>query len=256
LYRLGTPEDFANFYLSSVLPASRAPIHSHLDVNCNFQLRFARWCCSKGEFVSVLVKREPAGPLAGFPCGVTSCVGECTAVDPGSGQAIPLVLVSAPERVPQTHAGIAQAQKRDWRIVYTSVSSEGVARRRAGRAWASAMNVKRHGAGRIVRSSMRSMALPRIARTGDRALSRPGPLCRVQPSFLPRNIALASRLRTGNRRFSTVKGGATRISKIGYKACSAMVFYGFYPYGKTENACPCDEEAQVFHGAFFQHDIV
>jgi len=127
IVRLGTPEDFANFYLSSVL-ASFARSHPQvtLNVNCNFSFALLEGF-SKGEFDLVLVKREPAGPLGGVSVWRDVLVWVSAPqliLDPA--KPIPLILVSAPDVFRKRALESLQSLKRDWRITYTSVSSEGL----------------------------------------------------------------------------------------------------------------------------------
>ena len=125
--RLGTPEDFATFYLSSVL-ARFASTHPRvaLDVNCNFSFVLLEGF-SKGEFDLVLIKREPSGPTGGVSVWRDVLVwvsGPQLTLD--RDKPIPLVLVSAPDIFRKRALAGLQAMKRDWRIVYTTVSSEGL----------------------------------------------------------------------------------------------------------------------------------
>jgi DNA-binding transcriptional LysR family regulator len=127
IVRLGTPEDFATFYLSNVL-ASFAGAHPQvsLDVKCNFSFELLEGF-SKGEFDLVLIKREPAGPLGGISVWRDVLVWVSAPklmLDPA--KPIPLILVSAPDVFRKRALESLQAVKRDWRIVYTSVSSEGL----------------------------------------------------------------------------------------------------------------------------------
>lgn len=125
--RLGTPEDFATVYLPDVL-AQFARTHPRvvLEVNCNFSFNLLEGF-SKGEYDLVLVKREPQGPAGGISVwrDVLVWVGGpklvLDAVHP-----VPLVLAPAPDVYRKRALAALQAARRDWRIVYTSPSSEGL----------------------------------------------------------------------------------------------------------------------------------
>ncbi len=125
--RLGTPEDFATFYLSSVL-ARFANAHPRvvLSVNCNFSFNLLEGF-SKGEFDLVLIKREPSGPTGGVAVWRDVLVwvsGQQLMLDPD--KPIPLVLAAAPDVFRKRALTGLQSVKRDWRIVYTTASSEGL----------------------------------------------------------------------------------------------------------------------------------
>lgn len=125
--RLGTPEDFATAYLPGVLARfARAYPRVALNVDCNFSSdlleRFYR-----GEYDLVLVKREPLGPAGGIPVWRDVLVwvsGHQLVLD--KHQPIPLVLAPAPDVYRQRALASLQAANREWRLVYTSVSSEGL----------------------------------------------------------------------------------------------------------------------------------
>jgi len=125
--RLGTPEDFATFYLPNVLARFA---HDHprveLDVSCNFSVDLLEGF-SKGAFDLVLIKREPMGPVGGVAVwrDVLVWVGSHQLVlDPN--HPIPLVLAPAPDVFRKCALTSLQAAARAWRIVYTSPSSEGL----------------------------------------------------------------------------------------------------------------------------------
>ncbi len=125
--RLGTPEDFATIYLPDVL-ARFARTHPRvtLDVNCNFSFNLLDGF-SKGEYDLVLVKREPMGPGGGIAVWRDVLVwvgGHPLVLDPT--QPVPLALAPAPDIYRKRALAGLQAAKRDWRIVYTSLSSEGL----------------------------------------------------------------------------------------------------------------------------------
>jgi DNA-binding transcriptional LysR family regulator len=125
--RLGTPEDFASFYLPQVL-ATFANAHPGvtLDVTCNFSFHlldgFAR-----GEFDLVLVKREPQGPQGGIAVwrDVLVWVGSPKyVIDPE--QPVSLVLAPAPDVYRKRALAGLESVRRPWRVVFTSPSSEGL----------------------------------------------------------------------------------------------------------------------------------
>ncbi len=125
--RLGTPEDFATVYLPDVL-AQFARTHPRvsLEVNCNFSFNLLEGF-SKGEYDLVLVKREPQGPAGGIAVWRDVLVwvgGPKLVLD--SNQPIPLVLAPAPDVYRKRALASLQDAKRDWKIVYTSPSSEGL----------------------------------------------------------------------------------------------------------------------------------
>jgi len=125
--RLGTTEDFANFYLSDVL-ASFTIAHPQvsLDVKCNFSFPLLEGF-SKGEFDIVLVKREPSGPSGGVSVWRDVLVWvSAPKLVLDTAKPIPLALVSAPDVFRKRALESLQTAKRDWRIVYTSLSSEGL----------------------------------------------------------------------------------------------------------------------------------
>lgn len=125
--RLGTPEDFGTFYLSGVLARfARAHPRVSLEVSCNFSFNLLE-SFSKGAFDLVLVKREPSGPTGGVAVWRDVLVwvgGQKLVLDPD--KPIPLVLASAPDVFRKRALAGLQAAKRDWRIVFTSLSSEGL----------------------------------------------------------------------------------------------------------------------------------
>lgn len=132
--RLGTPEDFATAYLPEILAGfSRAHPQVALDVNCNFSFNLLDGF-SKGEYDLVLVKREPTGPAGGVPVwrDVLVWVGGSRLVIE-DGRPIPLVLAPAPDVYRKRALASLQSEARLWRIVYTSLSTEGlIAAVRAG----------------------------------------------------------------------------------------------------------------------------
>ena len=125
--RLGTTEDFATVYLPDILARfARAHPRITLDVNCNFSFHLLEGF-SKGEYDLVLIKREPQAPLGGTPVWRDVLVWVCSpqfVLDPG--HPIPLALAPAPDVYRKRALASLQALGRDWRIVYTSVSSEGL----------------------------------------------------------------------------------------------------------------------------------
>lgn len=125
--RLGTTEDFATVYLPDILARfARAHPRITLDVNCNFSFHLLEGF-SKGEYDLVLIKREPQAPLGGIPVWRDVLVWVCSpqfVLDPA--QPIPLALAPAPDVYRKRALASLQALNRDWRIVYTSVSSEGL----------------------------------------------------------------------------------------------------------------------------------
>jgi len=127
MVRLGTPEDFATVYLPDVL-AQFARTHPRvsLDVNCNFSFNLLDGF-SRGEYDLVLVKREPQGPTGGVAVwrDVLVWVSGPKLVWSLS-QPIPLVLAPAPDVYRKRALAALQARQLNWRIVYTSPSSEGL----------------------------------------------------------------------------------------------------------------------------------
>ena len=125
--RLGTPEDFATAYLPDVLARfARAHPRVALDVNCNFSYHLLDGF-SRGEYDVVLVKREPMGPAGGVAVWRDVLVwvgGHQLVVD--RNQPVPLVLTAGPDVYRTRALESLHAIGRDWRIVYTSLSSEGL----------------------------------------------------------------------------------------------------------------------------------
>lgn len=125
--RLGTPEDFATVYLPDIL-ARFAKAHPRvtLDVNCNFSFNLLDGY-AKGEYDLVLIKREPQGPAGGIPVwrDVLVWVSAPHFVFDSS-HPIPLALAPAPDVYRKRALASLQALGRDWRIVYSSMSSEGL----------------------------------------------------------------------------------------------------------------------------------
>lgn len=125
--RLGTTEDFATVYLPDIL-ARFAKAHPRvtLDVNCNFSFNLLDGF-SKGEYDLVLIKREPQAPGGGTPVWRDVLVWVCSpqfVFDPNG--PIPLALAPAPDVYRKRALSSLQEIGREWRIVYTSVSSEGL----------------------------------------------------------------------------------------------------------------------------------
>jgi DNA-binding transcriptional LysR family regulator len=125
--RLGTPEDFATFYLPDVLARfARTHPRVHLDVNCNFSFHLLDGF-SRGEYDLVLVKREPQGPAGGVSVWrdvVVWVAGPKLVLN--SSEPVPLVLAPAPDLYRKRAISGLQAMRRQWRVVYTSPSSEGL----------------------------------------------------------------------------------------------------------------------------------
>jgi DNA-binding transcriptional LysR family regulator len=125
--RLGTPEDFATVYLPEVLAEfSRAHPRIALEVHCNFSFDLLEGF-SKGEYDLVLVKREPQGPVGGIAVWRDILVwvtGQKFVLD--KNQPIPLVMAPAPDVYRKRAIAALQVAHRDWRIIYTSPSSEGL----------------------------------------------------------------------------------------------------------------------------------
>lgn len=124
---LGTPEDFAAVYLPEVLARfARAHPRVALDVNCNFSFNLLEGF-AKGEYDLVLVKREPLGPAGGVPVWRDVLVwvsSQQLVINPE--EPIALALAPAPDVYRKRALAALQVARRDWRIVYTSVSSEGL----------------------------------------------------------------------------------------------------------------------------------
>ncbi len=96
--RLGTPEDFATFYLPGVLARfARTNPRVALAVNCNFTYNLLEGF-SRGECDIVLVKREPQGLGGGVAVWhdvLVWVIGSSSVVD--SDQPVPLVLAPTPD---------------------------------------------------------------------------------------------------------------------------------------------------------------
>lgn len=127
MVRVGTPEDFATVYLPDVLARfGRAHPRIALDVNCTFSFELLEGF-SKGQYDLVLIKREPLGPAGGVPVWRDVLVwvcGEPLLFD--REHPVPLVLAPAPDVYRKRALAGLQAAKRSFRVVYTSLSSEGL----------------------------------------------------------------------------------------------------------------------------------
>lgn len=127
IVRLGTPEDFATVYLPDVLAEfSRTHPRVALEVNCNFSFDLLEGF-SKGEYDLVLVKREPQGPVGGIAVWRDILVwvtGQKFVLD--KTQPVPLVLAPAPDVYRKRAIAALEVAHREWRIIYTSPSSEGL----------------------------------------------------------------------------------------------------------------------------------
>lgn len=125
--RLGTPEDFATVYLPDVL-ARFARTHPRvtLDVTCNFSFDLLEGF-AKGEYDLALVKREPQGPAGGLSVwrDVLVWVGG-PRLELAPGEPVPLALAPVPDLYRKRALASLQAVSREWRIIYTSPSSEGL----------------------------------------------------------------------------------------------------------------------------------
>ena len=125
--RLGTPEDFATVYLPDVL-ARFAAAHPRvaLDVNCNFSFELIEGF-SKGEYDLVLVKREPQGPADGVAVWRDVVVWVASPkLALRDSEPVPLALPPVSDLYRKRALDALQAAGRDYRIVYTSPSSEGL----------------------------------------------------------------------------------------------------------------------------------
>jgi DNA-binding transcriptional LysR family regulator len=133
--RLGTPEDFATVYLPDILARfARAHPRVALEVNCDFTLNLLT-AFSKGEYDLVLFKREPQGRIAPPQSGPMSGVGLWRevlvwAASPrlvlDEQQPLPLVLAPSPDVYRKRALATLDADRRSWRIVYTSPSLAGL----------------------------------------------------------------------------------------------------------------------------------
>ncbi|WKA31235.1 LysR substrate-binding domain-containing protein [Bradyrhizobium roseum] len=125
--RLGTPEDFATVYLPDILARfARAHPRVALEVNCTFSFSLLEGF-SRGEYDLIMVKREPQGPAGGIAVWRDVLVwvtGPKLVLD--SNQPLPLVLAPAPDVYRKRALAGLEANKRAWRIAYTSPSSEGL----------------------------------------------------------------------------------------------------------------------------------
>lgn len=125
--RLGTPEDFATVYLPDVLAQfARAHPRVALEVNCTFSFSLLEGF-SKGEYDLIMVKREPQGPAGGIPVWRDVLVwvtGPKLVLE--TNQPLPLVLAPSPDVYRNRAIAALNANKRAWRISYTSASSEGL----------------------------------------------------------------------------------------------------------------------------------
>ena len=125
--RLGTPEDFATVYLPDVLArfARNHPL-VNLEVNCNFSFNLLEGF-GRGEYDLVLVKREPQGPAGGTSVWRDTLVWVASpSVSLDSDGSIPLILAPAPDVYRKRALAALEAMGRQWRIVFTSPSSEGL----------------------------------------------------------------------------------------------------------------------------------
>jgi DNA-binding transcriptional LysR family regulator len=125
--RLGTPEDFATAHLPDVLARfARAHPRVALEVNCDFTVNLLD-AFSKGQYDLVLFKREPQGKGGGV--GVWREVLVWAAAPRlvlSPGEPLPLVLAPVPDVYRKRALASLDAEKRPWRIVYTSPSLAGL----------------------------------------------------------------------------------------------------------------------------------
>jgi len=124
--RLGTPEDFATTHLAGVLARfaegyPRVALEVTTDLTLNLLERFRA-----GEFDLVLIKREPAGPVAGTRVWRESLVW-AAARDDWFGRDGPLPLVVSPHPCVYRRRAMQalDAAGRGWRVAYTSTSLAG-----------------------------------------------------------------------------------------------------------------------------------
>lgn len=126
LVRLGTPEDFATTHLSGVLARfaqghPRVALEVTTDLTLNLLERF-----HAGEFDVVLIKREPAGPVAGMRVWREALVWAAARDDAFAGDAALPLVVSPHPCVYRKRAMQALDQAgRAWRVAYTSTSLAG-----------------------------------------------------------------------------------------------------------------------------------
>jgi DNA-binding transcriptional LysR family regulator len=125
--RLGTPEDFATTHLSEIL-ADFA--HAHplvaLEVYCDFTVHLLDGF-SKGLYDLLLFKREPQGFRGGVEVWreVLDWTASPHVVLP-EGKPLPLVLAPVPDVYRKRAIAALDAERRPWRIAYTSASLAGL----------------------------------------------------------------------------------------------------------------------------------
>lgn len=126
LVRLGTPEDFATTHLAGVLARfaqghPRVALEVTTDLTLNLMERF-----TAGEFDVVLIKREPAGPLAGMRVWRESLVWAAARDDAFAADG-PLALVVSPHPCVYRKRAMQALDRagRAWRVAYTSTSLAG-----------------------------------------------------------------------------------------------------------------------------------
>lgn len=126
LVRLGTPEDFATTHLSGVLARfaqghPRVALEVTTDLTLNLMERF-----QAGEFDVVLIKREPAGPVAGTRVWREALVWAAARDDAFAGDAaLPLVVSPHPCVYRKRAMQALDRAGRAWRVAYTSTSLAG-----------------------------------------------------------------------------------------------------------------------------------
>ncbi len=126
LVRLGTPEDFATTHLSGVLARfaqghPRVALEVTTDLTLNLMERF-----QAGEFDVVLIKREPAGPIAGTRVWREALVWAAARDDVFEGKAaLPLVVSPHPCVYRKRAMQALDRAGRAWRVAYTSTSLAG-----------------------------------------------------------------------------------------------------------------------------------
>lgn len=125
--RLGTPEDFATTHLSEILAEFA---HAHplvaLEVYCDFTVNLLDGF-SKGLYDLMLFKREPQGFRGGVEVWreVLDWTASPQVVLP-EGKPLPLVLAPVPDVYRKRAIAALDAERRPWRIAYTSASLAGL----------------------------------------------------------------------------------------------------------------------------------
>lgn len=196
--RLGTPEDFATTHLSEILAqfAQAHPLVS-LEVHCDYTVNLLDGF-SKGLYDLMLFKREPQGFKGGVEVWreVLDWTASPRLVLPEE-KPIPLVLAPVPDVYRKRALAALDAERRPWRIAYTSPSLAGLQAAVQAGLGVTVLPIEMVPAGLVSVTSR--LSLPKLADTEIVLYRAPGGLsqaaellARSITTFLKRNATQAS----------------------------------------------------------------